>query len=164
MAAALADGSVVTLQYRLRHYDGHWEWAETTARSVGAEIQCSTRKVTELHQPPRAAVRRRAPGQHGDARPDLAVVFEEATRAVAETLGVDLVSITEDLGGGRMKMRAGVGWPDGFVGSEFEMAELRVDGRSVYADGAFIVEDLPNDPAGEPRRCATTASSRAPTC
>ena len=49
MAAAFADGEVATLQYRLRHFDGHWEWAETTARSVGAEIQCSTRKITELH-------------------------------------------------------------------------------------------------------------------
>ena len=46
-----------------------------------------------------------------------------------------------------MKMRAGVGWPDGYVGSEFEMAALRVDGSSLYDDGPFVVEDLPNDPA-----------------
>jgi two-component system NtrC family sensor kinase len=46
MAGAFANGEVITIQYRLRHHDGHWEWAETTARSVGVEFQCSTRKIT----------------------------------------------------------------------------------------------------------------------
>ena len=147
MAVAFAAGEVATIQYRLRHYDGHWEWAETTARSVGVEIQCSTRKITELHHrlAQQSAVARL--GNMVMRGPDLDEVFDEATRAVADTLGADLVSVTEDLGGGRMKMRAGVGWPDGYVGFEFEMAALRVDGRSVYADGPFVVEDLPNDPA-----------------
>jgi diguanylate cyclase (GGDEF)-like protein len=78
--------------------------------------------------------------------PDLDVVFDEATRAIAETLGADLVSITEHLGEGRVRVRAGAGWPDGFVGSEFMMASLRADGRNVYSSGPFIIEDLPNDP------------------
>ena len=147
MSSAFAVGEVATTQYRVRHLDGHWEWAETTARRVGAEIQCSTRQITELHHrlAQQSAVARL--GNMVMRGPDLDEVFAEATRAVAETLDADLVSVTEDLGGGRMKMRAGVGWPDGYVGAEFEMAALRVDGRSVYADGPFVVEDLPNDPA-----------------
>jgi diguanylate cyclase (GGDEF)-like protein/PAS domain S-box-containing protein len=145
MAAAVADGGVVTLRYRLRHYDGHWEWAETTARSVGAEIQCSTRKVTELHHrlAQQSAVARL--GNMVMRGPDLDEVFDDATRAVAETLGADLVSINEHLGEGRVKVRAGVGWPDGVVGSEFAMATVRADGRNVYASGPFVIEDLPND-------------------
>jgi diguanylate cyclase (GGDEF)-like protein/PAS domain S-box-containing protein len=147
MAAALADGGVATLQYRLRRSDGGWEWVETTARGVGSEVQCSSRKITELHHrlAQQSAVARL--GNMVMRGPDLDEVFDDATQAVAETLGADLVSVTEDLGGGRMKMRAGVGWPDGYVGSEFEMASLRVDGCSVYANGPFVVEDLPNDPA-----------------
>ena len=146
MAGALANGEIVTLQYRLRHFDGHWEWAETTARSVGAEIQCSTRKITELHHrlAQQSAVARL--GNMVMLGPDLETVFAEATRAVAETLGADLVSITEHLGEGRVRVRAGLGWPDDFVGSEFTMASLRADGRNVYATGPYVIEDLPNDP------------------
>ncbi|MGZ8647655.1 MAG: PAS domain-containing protein, partial [Solirubrobacteraceae bacterium] len=37
---------VVTLEYRIRHADGHYIWVETTARSVGEEILCSTRDIS----------------------------------------------------------------------------------------------------------------------
>ena len=47
MARAVADGEIVTVEYRWRHAGGDWEWVETTARCVGQEIQCSTRGVGE---------------------------------------------------------------------------------------------------------------------
>src|SRR5919109_435962 len=33
--ATMNPQGIVTLEYRLRHADGHWEWVETTARRVG---------------------------------------------------------------------------------------------------------------------------------
>ena len=78
-------------------------------------------------------------------RPDLEPFLAETSRAVAEALDVELVHITEHLGEGRARVRAGAGWPDGFVGTEFEMASLRVDGRNVYSNGPVVIEDLRSD-------------------
>ena len=45
-----------------------------------------------------------------------------------------------------MRVAAGLGWPDGFVGSEHEMRSFQDDaGREQYADGPLVIEDLPND-------------------
>jgi diguanylate cyclase (GGDEF)-like protein/PAS domain S-box-containing protein len=146
VAAAITDGEVITYQYRLRHRDGHWEWVETTARCVGEELLCSTRKVTELYRrvEQQAVVARL--GNMVMEGPDLEEVLEEAGRAVAETLDADLVNINEHVGEGRVRIRAAIGWPEGFVGSELEMASLRADGRNVYSRGPVLIEDLPNDP------------------
>ena len=78
-------------------------------------------------------------------RSELEVVLEETCRAVAASLDLELVHITEHRGEGRVRVWAGTGWPDGFVGSEFDMASLRADGRNVYSSGPVVVEDLPND-------------------
>jgi diguanylate cyclase (GGDEF)-like protein/PAS domain S-box-containing protein len=98
MARAVADGAIVTVEYRWRHAGGDWEWVETTARCVGQEIQCSTRGVSER----RAALTRQSVvarlGNLVMQRRPLEEVFEEAVKAVAETLGVH-VSIVEDAAG-----------------------------------------------------------------
>jgi diguanylate cyclase (GGDEF)-like protein/PAS domain S-box-containing protein len=145
MARAVVEREIVSVEYRWRHADGHWEWVETTARCVGDEIQCSTRGVGER----RAALARQSVvarlGNFVMQRPPLDTVFEEAVSAVAETLDAELVSIVEHLGEGRARVRAGLGWRDGFVGSEFEMASLAEDGRPDYADGAVVMDDLTAD-------------------
>jgi PAS domain S-box-containing protein len=145
MAAALVEGGVVVTRYRLRHADGHWHWVETTARAIGDEIQCSTRDITELY---RRLAQQSAVAEIGNRvmeRPDLELFLAETSHAVAEALDVELVHITEHLGEGRARVRAGAGWPDGFVGTEFEMASLRVDGRNVYSNGPVVIEDLRSD-------------------
>ena len=89
-------------------------------------------------------------------------MLDEATRAVAETLDVDLVDITEHLGDGRARMRAGVGWPEGFVGSEFEMASLRATAAASTRPVVVVEPADRQRVAGAP--LPTTASSRASTC
>ena len=45
-----------------------------------------------------------------------------------------------------MRVRAGSGWPDGFVGSEIEVASFADEtGRQRYADGPVVIDDLRND-------------------
>jgi diguanylate cyclase (GGDEF)-like protein/PAS domain S-box-containing protein len=145
VATTLTDGEVVTARYRMRHADGQWEWVETTARAVGDRLLCSTRKVTELY---RRLEQQSAVARIGNLvmeRPDLELILDHTVHAVKAALEIELVHITEHLGEGRARVRAGTGWPDGFVGAEFDMASLRADGRNVYASGPVIVEDLPND-------------------
>ena len=92
MAAPSPVARSSTIEYRLRHADGHWEWVETTARASATEIQCSTREITELHH---RLAQQSAVARLGDivmqrAGPRRGV--RGATRAVAETLDVDLVT------------------------------------------------------------------------
>ena len=145
MLRAVAEGEIVTVEYRWRHAGGHWEWVETTARCVGDEIQCSTRGVGERRT---ALARQSVVTRLGDLvmqRLDLDGVFEEAVQGVAEALGVDLVGVIEHLGKGRAKVRAGVGWDAGFVGSEFVMQSLRADGTHAYDGGAIVIDELSGD-------------------
>jgi diguanylate cyclase (GGDEF)-like protein/PAS domain S-box-containing protein len=95
MARAVVEGEIVTVEYRWRHAAGHWEWVETTARCVGEEIQCSTRGVGERRA---ALARQSVVARLGDLvmkRPALEAVFDEAVKAVAETLDVEDVRIAE---------------------------------------------------------------------
>jgi PAS domain S-box-containing protein len=95
MARAVVEGEIVTAEYRWRHAAGHWEWVETTARCVGEEIQCSTRGVGERRA---ALARQSVVARLGDLvmqRPALETVFDEAVKAVAETLDVEDVRIVE---------------------------------------------------------------------
>jgi diguanylate cyclase (GGDEF)-like protein/PAS domain S-box-containing protein len=151
MGRAVTAGELVTVEYRWRHADGRWEWVETSARCVGEEIQCSTRGTGER----RAALARQSVvarlGNLVMQRPDLEHMFDEAVRAVAETLDVEVVGVIEHLGDGRAAVRAGVGWKDGFVGSEFEMSAMRQDGSSAYLDGTVVLDDLGSDESVQAR-------------
>lgn len=145
MVRAVTEGELVTVEYRWRHAAGHWEWVETSARCVGQEIQCSTRGVGERRA---ALARQSVVARLGDLvmrRPALDSVFDEAVSAVAETLDVELVGVVEHLGDGRSLVRAGVGWDDGFVGSELEPASLETDVQRGYPDGAVVIDDLPGN-------------------
>jgi diguanylate cyclase (GGDEF)-like protein/PAS domain S-box-containing protein len=145
MVRAVTEGELVTVEYRWRHAAGHWEWVETSARCVGQEIQCSTRGVGERRA---ALARQSVVARLGDLvmrRPALDSVFDEAVSAVAETLDVELVGVVEHIGDGRSLVRAGVGWDEGFVGSELELATLQTDVQRGYADGAVVIDDLPSN-------------------
>jgi diguanylate cyclase (GGDEF)-like protein/PAS domain S-box-containing protein len=161
MVRAVVEGAIVTVEYRWRHADGHWEWVETTARCVGEEVQCSTRSATDRRaaavELSRRLAQQSAVAHLGDLvmqRLDLDQMFDEAVRAVADTLDVELVGIVEHLGQGSAKVRAGVGWNDGFVGSQLEMASLRADGRWAFDGAAVVIDDLRGDSSlpGRPLR------------
>jgi diguanylate cyclase (GGDEF)-like protein/PAS domain S-box-containing protein len=145
MTEAIVEGGIVTLEYRFRDADGDYEWVETTARSVGDEIQCSSRNVTErrVAQAQQAAVARL--GDLVMLRPNLDEVLQEATRAVAETLGVELVGVMEHGEDGRDVLRAGIGWSEGYVGSEFDPAALRANG---VVSSTTVMIGRPEQPLG----------------
>ncbi len=92
LQTAAAESRVVTLEYRIRHADGHYVWVETKARTVGEEIQCSTRDISARREAS-AELARRLAQQSAVARlgrmvmenAEVAVVRHEAARAVAET-------------------------------------------------------------------------------
>jgi diguanylate cyclase (GGDEF)-like protein/PAS domain S-box-containing protein len=155
MATAIVEGGIVTLEYRFLDKRGDYEWIETTARSVGEEIQCSSRKVTErrIAQAQQAAVARL--GDLVMLRPNVDEVLDEATRVVAETLDVELVGIVEHGEDGVDRVRAGVGWRDGVVGSAYDPEALRDHG---VVSSATVIVGRPEEPLGV--LTAHTLSSR----
>ncbi len=91
LQTAAAERRVVTLEYRVRHADGHYVWVETTARSVGEEIQCSTREISARRAAGEELARRLAQqsavarlGRMVMERAELGAVRFEAARIVAE--------------------------------------------------------------------------------
>jgi diguanylate cyclase (GGDEF)-like protein/PAS domain S-box-containing protein len=159
MARTLAGGEIVTVEYRFRDANGDYEWVETTARSVGDEIQCSSRKITErrLAQAELATrlAQQAAVARLGDLvmlRPDLEEVLDAATAVVAETLQAEFVAVIEHEAEGRDVLRAGLGWRDGFVGAEFDPAVLR---EHDVVSSATVLIGRPEQPLG-----VLTASTR----
>ena len=72
--------------------------------------------------------------------------MDAACRAVADGLEVELVHVVEHLGAGMMRVAAGVGWSETFIGSEYEMQSFKdAAGRRQYARGPVVIEDLPSD-------------------
>ena len=106
-------------------------------RAAGAEL---SRRLTQQSVVARL-------GELALQRPDLQVLMDAACRAVADGLAVDCVSLLEPSGDdGLMRVRAGLGWPAGFVGSEFEVLSYADPSRRQrYADGPVVIDDLPND-------------------
>jgi diguanylate cyclase (GGDEF)-like protein/PAS domain S-box-containing protein len=153
--AALVGDEMLTLEYRMRHKDGHYEWLETIARRVGDEVQCSSRGIGDRRAAQAELTRRLAQqsavarlGEAALQRHDIGALLDAAVATVAETLDVEIVSIMEHLGEGMVHVRAGCGWGEGFVGSRFEMSSFRdADGRAQYADGPVLIDDLPNNEA-----------------
>jgi diguanylate cyclase (GGDEF)-like protein len=120
------------------------ESAELRAeRAAGAEL---SRRLAQ-----QSAVARL--GELALRRPDLDLLMEEACEAVREGLAVDAVFVLESAdASGLMRARAGCGWRDGFVGSEFEVRSFADPaGRERYARGPVVIDDLPNDPGWRAR-------------
>lgn len=77
-------------------------------------------------------------------RGDIDEVLTDAVRTVEETLGTELVKLLElDPSGRTMRLRAGVGWRDGLVGTAVVSAELESQaGYALSSAAPVIVEDL----------------------
>jgi signal transduction histidine kinase len=71
-------------------------------------------------------------------------VLYDSARTIEETLGTELVKILElDRGGHSMKLRAGVGWREGLIGSVTVSAGLESQaGYALSSAGPVIAEDL----------------------
>jgi diguanylate cyclase (GGDEF)-like protein/PAS domain S-box-containing protein len=159
-AAAIAEGGIVSVQYRMRDAAGDYRWMETSSRAVAiregeaiTEVQCSSRDITQRRQAEEELARRLAQqsavarlGELALERPDMDALQDEACRLVAETLDVNMTFVLDHVRGSWMRVRAGTGWPEGFVGSELE---VRSFGGSMpgsrYADGALVIDDLPSN-------------------
>jgi diguanylate cyclase (GGDEF)-like protein/PAS domain S-box-containing protein len=157
---AVTEGGIASVQYRMLDAAGGYRWMETSSRALATregeapdEIQCSSRDITERREAQEELARRLAQqsavarlGELALQRPDMDALQAEACRLVAETLDVDMTFVLEHVRGTWMRVRAGVGWPDGFVGSELEVRSFggAVPG-SRYADGALVIDDLPSN-------------------
>ena len=174
LTRAAVHGQLVTVEYRLRRRDGSQLWVESRCRWVTddgrgkAEVQCSSRDVTERRRAEQELARRLSQqsavarlGSLALQRTDLDTLHGEACRLVADTLDVDMAYALEHRGDAQMRVRGAHGWPEGFVGAGFEVASFR--GETVggaYADGAVVVDDL----AAHPMRAAPLRTAGVASC
>jgi len=130
----LADGTVIGVVCLT--FDDDEELREERA----ARLELSRRLAQQ------AAVARL--GELALRRGPLDELMDAACRAVAEGLDVELVHVVERADGrGLMRVVAGVGFPEDFIGSEYEMRSFKDEaGRERYAHGPVVIEDLPGDP------------------
>ena len=173
--AILSDGQDRHWRFRMRARDGGYRWLDISARMVRdavgerpMEVHCSSRDVTARHLA-EVELASRLDQQSAVARlgrmalehPDLGSLHQEACRVVADTLDVELVYALEHRSGSTLRVRAGVGWPDGFVGSDFEMRSFGGEHPGAhYADGAVVIDDLRHSPLrAAPLRAAGVRSA-----
>jgi diguanylate cyclase (GGDEF)-like protein len=118
-----------------------WDEGEElrAARAAGAELQ---RRLAQ-----QSAVARL--GELALNRPKLGELLDAACEAVTDGLDVECAYVVERVGeAGLMRVRAARGWPQGFIGSEFEVLSFAdASRRELYADGPVVIDDLPNDPS-----------------
>ncbi|MEA2281758.1 MAG: hypothetical protein QOK21_2365 [Solirubrobacteraceae bacterium] len=177
MIAELAGASLatrlITIDYRLRGRDGVYVWVQSSCRWVPdldgtgvAEIQCSTRDIGARRQAEAELAQRLAQqsavsklGALALQRGDVHELEEAACRLVAETLEVDCTYVLEHLGDAQMRVRASVGFGDGFTGSGFEVATFRENGLGTfYADGAVAIDLRTHPMRAAPLRAAGIVS------
>jgi PAS domain S-box-containing protein len=93
-------------------------------------------------------------GRRALASDDLQALLEEAVGLVAETLGVELASVTEmPVGGEELILRAGVGWREG-VGSRIERGLASQVGYTLLRREPVITDDQAADPRFRPSALA----------
>ena len=83
-------------------------------------------------------------GQYALATPDLQVIMEKAVNLLADSLDVEYTKVLELLPDGKaLRLRAGVGWKEGVVGSATVGADANSQaGYTLLSAGPVIVEDL----------------------
>jgi PAS domain S-box-containing protein len=85
-------------------------------------------------------------GQLALADVELDVLFETAVSRVAETLGVEHAGLFERVAdGSALRLRAGVGWRDGLVGSATVPVEDGQVGYTLRSAEPVVVEHLPSE-------------------
>jgi PAS domain S-box-containing protein len=83
-------------------------------------------------------------GQYALATPDLQVIMEKAVNLLADSLDVEYTKVLELLPDGKaLRLRAGVGWKEGVVGTATVGADANSQaGYTLLSAGPVIVEDL----------------------
>jgi len=83
-------------------------------------------------------------GQYALATPDLQVIMEKAVNLLADSLDAEYTKVLELLPDGKaLRLRAGVGWKEGVVGSATVGADANSQaGYTLLSAGPVIVEDL----------------------
>ncbi|HVH85464.1 MAG TPA: GAF domain-containing protein, partial [Terriglobales bacterium] len=113
---------------------------------LGTSVDVTERKVAEQELAGR--LRQQAIvaelGQYALATPDLQVIMEKAVNLLADSLDVEYTKILELLPDGKaLRLRAGVGWKEGVVGSATVGADTNSQaGYTLLSAGPVIVEDL----------------------
>jgi PAS domain S-box-containing protein len=87
-------------------------------------------------------------GQYALATPDLQVIMEKTVNLLADSLDVEYTKVLELLPDGKaLRLRAGVGWKEGVVGSATVGADANSQaGYTLLSAGPVIVEDLRTEP------------------
>ena len=127
----VGDGSYLRSEVRMRHRDGTWRTLESISSLLPTDfpvvgIVVNSRDITDRLRDEReveARARQQAAvaelGRLALRRVDLLAFFDRTAEVVTEVLGVDRTGIGEVLPGGeRMLIRAGFGFPEGYVGHD----------------------------------------------
>lgn len=124
---------------------------EAVANLVALAVE-RDRVQTALQQRGRQQVTVAQLGRHALGGPHMEDFFREATRAVAETLDVEMCEILQRNGDAKaLLLRAGVGWHPGVVGSTRVPALPNSQaGFAMAAEGPVVVSDLAVDERFEP--------------
>jgi PAS domain S-box-containing protein len=133
-------------------YPGDGPWFEVTAypSADGLSIyfrEIGERKLAERRQAIVADLGLRALSGH-----DPEALLDEACALVGRTLGVELVGVAETLpGGGRLLLRAGVGWDEGEVGHAVgHSGGASLVGETVTSGMPVVSADVNADPRFTP--------------
>jgi len=145
------------VQFRFAHSDGSWIVLEGVGRNLLDDPDIEgfviyTRDVTEYTERQReleARIRQQSAvtelSQRALEDPDLDALMAEAAAVVAETLDNDYCKVLElDAEGEHLRLRQGVGWDDGIVGSA-TVSAVEADSQaacSLATEEPVVVEDL----------------------
>jgi signal transduction histidine kinase len=122
--------------------------SDVEVMQLAAGMQAMSAAVAEREDALREAARQRAAvadlGQRALAGLELDELLREAALVVSATLEVEYVAVLElALSGRELRLRAGVGWPDGAIGEVTVSAGLESQaGFTLQSIGPVIVEDL----------------------
>jgi diguanylate cyclase (GGDEF)-like protein/PAS domain S-box-containing protein len=154
-AFATGEKTVAAEEYRMLHRDGHAVWIRDDAalhrdragrvrwHGVLSDITAQKRAEAEIERraAQQAAVARL--GERALERVDISELIQQACAAATELLDAEFASVSELAPDGKMfQLRAGAGWPEGYVGH----ATLRAGsdthaGYTIVSGGPVVVTD-----------------------
>ncbi|MGH9075286.1 MAG: diguanylate cyclase domain-containing protein, partial [Acidimicrobiales bacterium] len=105
-------------------------------------------------------------GQQALTGAPLPRLLKAAVRVVTDTLGARLVSVHELVQDGReLRVRAGTGWPPGYVGQKRLGADSRTPAAlALRAQGPVVIDDLAADPEAVDARDCLARGARSSAC
>jgi signal transduction histidine kinase/PAS domain-containing protein len=156
--AAIEEGGEFETEYRVREPDGDWLWllahgeVEYDDRGEPVRMNGVLADITERKEQERTLKKRLRQqdvvaelGQHALEMEDVDVLMAEAAKLVSETLDADYCKVLDlDDEGEELRLRQGVGWDDGVVGTE-TVSAVDSDSQAAHtleASEPVVVEDL----------------------